>query len=406
MDSLPRSNQIIGKEAFPQLSEGLVYLDSAATTLKPQCVIDALTHFYTHEYATINRSIYSSAQRAGEKYYQTRIQVKNFLNASCPEEIIFTRGTTHSLNLLASSFSKSFLTSLDSVIVSEIEHHSNIVPWQMAAKEIGFTLLFVRVDGRGQIDFSHLAELLTKHRVKLISIAHVSNITGSIQPIKKIVAMAHAAGALVALDGAQAVGHIAIDLEELGSDFYAFSSHKIYGPTGVGILYGKRELLEKMAPYEGGGDMIDRVTLEGSTYAQLPHKFEPGTPAIAEVIAFGAALSFIERIGYERIQDHIDRLRGYAYEKLSSLEIQYIGRSESALLSFNLQGFHPLDLALLLDCKNIALRTGHLCSQPAMKRFGITESARISFGIYNTLEDIDYFVESVVLIKRSKSSKL
>jgi len=385
----------VGKECFPQLREGFVYLDSAATTLKPQCVIDTLTHFYSHEYATIHRSLYSSAQSAGEKYYQTRIHVQNFLHALYPEEIIFTRGTTHSINVLAKSFSKAFLTPSECVIISEIEHHSNIVPWQMAAEERGYSLLFVRVDDRGEIDLTHLAELLTKYRVKLVSVAHVSNITGSVQPVKKIVAMAHAAGAYVALDGAQAVAHIPVDLQTLEVDFYAFSSHKLYGPTGVGILYGRRELLEQMPPYEGGGDMIERVTLARSSFAALPHKFEPGTPAIAEVIAFGQAISFVQEVGYQRLHGHIEHLRRHAYERLRSLKVQFVGQSESALISFNVEGVHSLDVATLLDCRGIALRTGHLCSQPAMKRFGITECARISFALYTTPQDIDSFAEAL-----------
>jgi cysteine desulfurase/selenocysteine lyase len=382
------------RENFPQLAEGLIYLDSAATTLKPQCVIDTLTQFYTHEYATIHRSVYDSAQSAGEKYYQTRLRAQAFLHASYPEEIIFTRGTTHSLNVLARSFSKSFLTPSKCVVISEIEHHSNIVPWQMAAEEIGFSLLFVRVDKNGQIDISHLAELLANNRVQLVSVAHVSNITGTVQPVKQITAMAHAAGAYVAIDGAQAVGHISIDVQTLDVDFYVFSSHKIYGPTAVGILYGKRELLEQMPPCEGGGDMIEKVTLGGSSYAQLPHKFEAGTPAIAEVIGFGAALDFVQEVGYERLYSHMELLRKYAYKGLRELDkIAFVGMSESSLISFNIPGIHPLDLATLLNCKQIAVRTGHLCSQPAMKRFGITECVRISFGLYTTMEEIDFCIE-------------
>jgi len=387
------------QDEFPQLDEGLIYLDSAATTLKPKCVVDTLSQFYRYEYATINRGVYASAQRAGEKYYQTRVKTQQLLNAECPEEIIFTRGTTHSLNLLANSFSEAFLTALDCVVISEIEHHSNIVPWQMAAEKSGFTLLFVRVNDRGQIDLSHLAELLVENRVKLISLAHVSNITGSVQPVEKIIPMAHAASALVALDGAQAISHIKVDVQALDVDFYAFSSHKMYGPTGVGVLYGKRLHLEQMPPYEGGGDMIERVTLAKSSYASLPHKFEAGTPAIAEVIGFGAALDFIQNNGYEKIDLHMKALRAYAYEKFKALDVSFVGYSESALISFNIEGMHSLDLSMLLDCKNIALRSGHLCSQPAMSRFGITECLRISFGLYTTKEDIDSLIEALSTLK-------
>ena len=388
------------REDFPQLAEGLIYLDSAATTLKPACVIDTLTHFYTHEYATINRSVYTSAQKAGDRYYQTRLHTQKLLGAAHSEEIIFTRGTTHSLNLLASSLGAAFLGPSNCVILSEIEHHSNLVPWQMMAQRVGCTLLFVRVDDKGMIDLAHLAELLVQHEVKIISVAHVSNVTGSVQPIEKMIPMAHAAGALVALDGAQAVSHLAVDVQALAVDFYAFSSHKMYGPTGVGVLYGKRALLEQIPPYEGGGDMIKRVALETSSYADLPHKFEAGTPAIAEVIGFGRAISYINKIGYEQIDQHITNIRDYAYEKLRSLDVEFVGCSDSALLSFTIKEMHPLDVATLLDCKQIALRSGHLCSEPAMRRFGVGQILRISFGVYTTKEDIDVFISSLSALKR------
>lgn len=384
------------KEHFPQLQNDFVYLDSAATTLKPKCVIEALTHFYSYDYATIHRGLYSSAQKAGESYYQIRVKVQKLLKAEFAEEIIFTRSTTQSINLLAHSFSEAFLTEQDCVIISETEHHANVVPWQMASEKVGFLLLFVRVHETGEIDLSHLAELLASHRVKLVSICHVSNVTGAVQPIEKIITMAHHAGALVALDGAQAAAHMAIDVTKWDIDFYAFSAHKLYGPTGVGVLYGKRKLLEQMPPYEGGGDMIAKVTQDMTTYAPLPHKFEAGTPAIGEVIAFGAALDFVQDIGYQAIYEQMNLLREDAYQKLHVFPgLRFIGVSKSALLTFTIEGKHPLDVALWLDCKNIAVRTGHLCSQLAMQRFGITESIRISFGIYNTIKDIDILVETL-----------
>jgi cysteine desulfurase / selenocysteine lyase len=384
---------------FPMLKKKvqgypLIYFDSAATAQKPQCVIDAIADFYTNHYGTVHRGIYSLSREATALYDAARVKVQKFLNASQPEEIIFTRGTTASLNLLARSFGKAFIRPGDAILISEIEHHANIVPWQMLCEERGALLRILPVNDDGELLLETLEAFLDED-VKLVSLAHISNVLGTCHPVKRIIDAAHAVGAYVCLDGAQAAPHIPLDVQELDVDFYAFSGHKLYGPTGIGILYGKQQLLDKMPPIEGGGDMVEEVTLEKTTYTRLPLKFEGGTPMIAEVIGLGTAIDYLLQIGMQNIHSWEQDLLAYATEKLSqvpNLRIMGRGQEKGAILSFSLKEIHPLDLATLLDCRGVALRTGHHCSQPTLERFGLTSLTRLSFGLYNTFEEIDRFL--------------
>jgi cysteine desulfurase / selenocysteine lyase len=393
------------RQDFPMLKKRiqgypLIYFDSAATTQKPRSVIDAITDFYTNHYATVHRGVYTLSKEATEIYNGARSKVQKFLNAAQPEEIIFTRGTTASLNLLARSFGERFVRAGHAIMISEIEHHSNIVPWQMLCEQRGASLRIIPVNDEGELIFEAFEELLDE-RVKLVSLAHISNVFGTRHPVKQIIDAAHQVGACVCLDGAQAAPHAPIDVQELDVDFYAFSGHKLYGPTGIGILYGKQDLLEKMPPLEGGGDMITQVTLEKSTYNHLPLKFEAGTPMIAEAIGLGAAVDYITEIGLSCINSWEQELLMYALKKLSTIpNLRLLGKPKERgpIISFTLKGVHPLDLATLLDCRGVALRTGHHCSQPALDRFGLTTSARLSFGLYNTFDEIDQFLSILTSI--------
>jgi cysteine desulfurase/selenocysteine lyase len=389
---------------FPQLQtkthgHPLIYFDNGATTLKPQSVIDGMSTFYSQSYATVHRGVYELSQNATQKYAQARKAIQDFINAEHVEEIIFTSGTTFSLNLVAMSATKAFMKRGETILLTEIEHHSNLVPWQMAAKENDLKLKFIPVNERGEIILEEVERLFSEGGVKLISLPHISNAIGTLHPIKKIIAIAHAFGAKVCVDGAQAAAHMKIDVQDLDADFYAFSGHKCYGPTGVGILYGKKDLLEQMDPIFGGGDMIERVTLEKTTYAQLPLKFEAGTPMIAEVIGLHAAINYILSIGFDVICRHEEELTQYAIEKLRKIpELKIIGESKhrGAIISFVMKGVHPLDIATLLDCKGIAVRTGHHCSEPAMNRFKVSSTTRLSFGLYNTKDEIDVFIKAFI----------
>lgn len=375
----------------------LVYFDTAATAQKPQVVIDAMTQFYTNHYGTVNRGIYSLARESTDAYNKVRHKVQTFLNAAQPEEIIFTRGTTASLNLLARSFSKRFIRPGHAIIISETEHHSNIVPWQMMCEEYGAVLRIIPVNDDGELILEAFDALLDD-KVKLVSLAHISNVLGTLHPVKQIIEKAHHVGACVCLDGAQAAPHLPIDVQDLDVDFYAFSGHKLYGPTGIGVLYGKHELLEKLPPVEGGGDMIEQVTLRTTTYAPPPIRFEAGTPSIAEVMGLGAAIDYLSDLGMGTIHSWEQDLLDYATKQLSqipSLRIIGTAAEKGAIISFVIEGVHPLDLASLLDCRGIAIRSGHHCSQPTLERFGQTSLSRISFGLYNTFEEIDLFVTSL-----------
>lgn len=393
------------REEFPILKKmvngsPLIYLDSAATTHKPKRVIDAICQFYSEDYATVHRAIYELSILATEQYDSVRKKVKTFINAAAEDEIIFTRGTTDSINFVAKSFAKRFMKAGDEIILTELEHHSNLVSWQMVAEEHGLKIHYLPVNDQGEIILAEYERLLSK-KTKIVSIAHIFNTAGTINPIKEMAKMAHAVNAKIFIDGAQAAARVPVDVQEIDCDFYAFSGHKSYGPTGIGILYGKMELLEEMPPIQGGGDMIDQVTLEKSTFQKPPLRFEAGTPMIAGVFGMREAINFIEEIGASQIQAMEEELLSYAMERFREIPTtQFFGTSpnKAGIICFNISGIHPLDLGTFLDLKGIAVRTGHHCSHPAMKRFKIDGCARISFGVYNTKEEIDRFFEVLLEI--------
>lgn len=390
------------REDFPMLKKmmhgrPLVYFDSAATAQKPQQVIDSITNFYTNHYGTVNRAVYEIASESTKEYQETRRKAQRFLNASLTEEIIFTRGTTESINLIAYSFGKAFVKPGDNVIITELEHHSNIVPWQIMCEDRGATLRVVPINDRGELLLDEYAKLLDD-KTKIVAVAHVSNSLGTLNPVKQIIEMAHTAGAKVLVDGAQAAPHRPLDMQDLDADFYVFSGHKVYGPTGIGVLYGKAALLNAMPPYQGGGDMIDTVTFAKTTYTELPLKFEAGTPMIAEIIGLGAALDYLMAIGMANIQRREHELLVYATEQMQQIDkLKIIGtaREKGGIISFAIEGAHPLDIGTLLDLRGIAVRTGHHCAQPAMRHFNVPGTARASFGLYNTKEEIDRFVTAL-----------
>jgi cysteine desulfurase / selenocysteine lyase len=390
------------KQEFPMLQQPMhgkpfVYLDSAATTQKPRCVIDEMSRFYEEQYGTVHRSVYDFASQATTRYNDVRLKVKDFLNAAFVEEIIFTKGTTEAINLVASSFGKAFLQPGDEVLITEMEHHSNIVPWQLICKERGAVLKAVPIDDRGELILEEFDRLLTD-RTKIVAVAHIANSTGTVNPVEEIIRRAHAKGARVLIDGAQSVAHMPIDVQKMQADFYTFSGHKAYGPTGVGVLYGKKSLLEKMPPYQGGGDMIDDVTISETTYQMPPLKFEAGTPMIAQVIGLGAAIGFMESLGLDRIASWERGLLEYATKRLIEVKgLRIIGTSSNkgAIISFVVEGLHPLDIGTLLDIRGIAVRTGQLCAQPTLKHFNLPSLTRISFGMHNTIEEVDFFVDAL-----------
>jgi cysteine desulfurase/selenocysteine lyase len=369
----------------------LVYLDNAATSQKPIQVIDALVHYYTHYNANIHRGLHTLADEATAAYEAARVAVQEFIGAAFHEEIIFTKGTTESINLVARSWGSAFLQKGDEIIISSLEHHANIVPWQMIAEEKGAIIKVIPIDDNGVLDIGAYSNMLSE-KTKFVSIIHVSNALGIINPVEEIIALAHEKNALVLLDGAQSSVHLDIDVKKLDCDFYVFSGHKIYGPTGVGVLYGKRELLEKMPPFLGGGEMIKEVTFEKTTYNELPFKFEAGTPNIADVIVMKPAIDFINNYGKANIRAHEEELLSYATRKLKEIErLKIIGdvQNKVSVISLVIEGVHPQDLAILLDNQGIAVRTGHHCAQPLMQRLGIVGTTRVSFAAYNTLEEID-----------------
>jgi len=385
----------MNRDAFPIFSAypSLIYLDSAATTHKPKCVIDRERQFYESGYATVHRAVYSLCRLATEKYNEARSKVKEFIGAEKESEVIFTRSTTDSLNLVAYSFSKTFLSAGDEIYLTPLEHHSNLIPWQLHAAPLGVKIKMIPVDGQGNLDLEAWEKMLSD-KCKMVSLAHISNAIGTIHPIERVIDLAHKHGAKVLIDGAQAVAHLPVDVRSLGCDFYAFSAHKAYGPNGIGVLYGKEELLEEMVPFLGGGDMIEKVALDQSTFQKPPLKFEAGTPMIAQAIALKEALDFIDRTGKKNIYVHEERLTQRALsllEKIPGIKILGNPKKRGAIVSFIHERLHPLDLATLLDVKGVALRSGHQCAQPAMEHFGISSCARISFGIYNTEEEIDLF---------------
>ncbi len=383
------------KKDFPIFKDSaLVYLDSAATAQKPQSVIDAISHFYAAEYGTVHRAVYSLAAHSTEKYNAVREQVRRFLNAEHREEIVFTKSTTEALNLIAATFP---FQPGDEILISEMEHHSNIVPWQLACARTGAQLKVIPISDTGEILLDAYKKLLSP-RTKLVSVAHISNVLGTLNPIAEMAALAHAHGAKIVVDGAQSVAHLPVDVQKLDVDFFAFSGHKAYGPTGIGVLYGKKTLLEMLPPYQGGGDMVETVTFEKTTYQKPPLKFEAGTPQIAEVIGLGAAIDYLNHVGLSTIGAHEHKLLQEATQKLleiPGLRILGTAPNKSAIISFVIEGIHPLDLGTLLDVRGIAVRTGHHCAQPLLRRFGLTAATRVSFGIYNTSEDIGALIRAL-----------
>ena len=372
----------------------LIYFDNAATTQKPKAVIDALTAYYEQDNANIHRGIHTLAERATSAYELTRKKLAAFLNAPSTDQIIFTSGTTAGINLIAQTFGRANVGKGDQIIVSNLEHHSNIVPWQMIAEEKGAEIKVIPVSDAGVLDIEAFKALLNP-KVKLVAVNHVSNAIGTINPIAEIISLAHAVGAKVLIDGAQSVAHLAVDVQALDMDFFVFSAHKLFGPTGVGVLYGKRELLESMPPYQGGGEMIKEVSFAGTTYNELPYKFEAGTPNIADVIAFGAALDYVQAIPSEALAAQEEALLAYATQKLQAIPgLRIVGTAPSkiAVISFVIEGVHPQDIGVLLDKFGIAIRTGHHCAQPLMQRYELVGTCRASFAFYNTFEEIDRFV--------------
>ena len=380
----------------------LVYFDNAATSQKPQMVIDAIAHYYNKENSNIHRGVHFLSQQATDKYEVAREAVRRFINADAIEEIIITRGTTEAINLVASCLSQWLFKEGDEIIISAIEHHSNIVPWQMACERSGAVLKVIPVLDSGELDMDAYRNLLND-KTKLVAVNHISNALGTINPVEEMIPLAQEKGALVLIDGAQSAPHTDIDVQALNCDFYCFSAHKMYGPTGVGVLHGKKEILEKMPPYHGGGEMIKEVKFEGSTYNDLPFKFEGGTPNIAGGIGLEASIRFIEEIGIENIAAQEAELLAYATEKLKETGgIRFVGeaKNKAGVVSFLIEGIHPYDAGTILDKLGIAIRTGHHCAQPVMDRFDIPGTMRASFAVYNTKEEIDVFIKGIHKVKQ------
>ena len=395
------------REDFPILSREvhgrpLVYLDNAATTQKPRAVLEAMDALYTTCNANVHRGIHTLSQAATALHEAARERVRSFLNARSTAEIVFTRGTTESLNLVAASFSQAFLREGDEVIVTVMEHHSNIVPWQLARERWGFTLRVVPMDDEGRLDLEAYAALLNE-RTRLVCCCQVSNVLGTVNPVREMARMAHDAGAYFLVDGAQSVPHFPVDVQELDCDFLTFSAHKIYGPTGVGVLYGKEALLEQLPPYQGGGEMIARVTFEHTTFERLPFKFEAGTPDYVGTHGLAAAIDYVEAVGLDRIAAHEEVLTRHAMARMAEIDqMQFYGTvpGKTSVVSFNVGQIHPMDLGTLLDRLGFAIRTGHHCAQPLMARCGVEGMARVSFALYNTEDEIDRFMEALQRVVR------
>ncbi|MGZ4959348.1 MAG: SufS family cysteine desulfurase [Methylomonas sp.] len=378
-------------------SKPLVYLDNAASCQKPQVVIDAIVHTYSHEYANIHRGVHTLSVRATDKFEAAREKVRAFINAASTKEIIFVRGATEAINLVAQSFGRSKLKAGDEIVISAMEHHANIVPWQILCQQTGTILKVAPMNEKGELLFDEFVKLLGD-KTRLVAITHMSNALGTINPVNKIIEAAHAKNIPVLLDGAQAIPHMSVDVQALDCDFYVFSSHKLYGPSGVGVVYGKQALLEAMPPYQGGGDMIRKVTFAETEYAGLPQKFEAGTPAIAEVIAFGAAIDYVSAIGMDKIAEYEAQLLAYATEQAKKIKgLNIIGQAEEkgGILSFTLDHIHPHDIGTMLDSLGIAIRAGHHCAMPVMDFYGVPATARASFAMYNTREEIDVLMQGI-----------
>lgn len=409
--TLTLSNDLLNttmiREDFPILNEvingkPLVYFDNAATTQKPRSVITALSGYYEHTNANIHRGIHHLAEKATAEFEATRKALQAFMNSSLPEEIIFTYGTTDGINLIAQTYGRAFLKAGDEIIISTMEHHSNIVPWQMLCEEKGCVLRVIPINDAGELLMDEFDKMLNE-RTKLVSVVHVSNALGTINPIEEIIQKSHAVGAKVLIDGAQASLHMDIDVQALDCDFYVFSMHKLLGPTGLGVLYGKKELLDAMPPYRGGGEMIKEVTFEKTTYNELPYKFEAGTPNIADVVASKAAVDYVQAIGKSNIAAYENQLLDYATDALQSISgLKIVGTAarKVSVVSFLMEGIHHQDIGVLLDQQGIAVRTGHHCTQPLMQRFGIPGTTRASFAVYNTTDEIDRLVQGLYKVKK------
>ena len=380
----------------------LVYLDNAATTQKPRSVVEAISNEYFSTNANVHRGVHFLSQKATDLHEAARERVRQFINARSTAEVLFTRGTTESLNLVASSFGEAFLKDGDEVIVSVMEHHSDIVPWQLLRERKGIVIRVIPMDDSGRLDLEAYERLFSE-RTRLVCVAHVSNVLGTVNPVKQMAATAHAHGAYMLVDGAQSIPHFNVDVQDLDCDFLTFSGHKIYGPTGIGVLYGRESLLEKMPPYQGGGEMIARVTFEHTTYERLPYKFEAGTPDYVGTHALAAAIDYVEALGMDEIAAHERRLTQYAMERLGAIKDMHLYGTtpdKDAVVAFNVGNIHPLDLGTLLDRLGIAIRTGHHCAQPLMQRCGVEGMARASFALYNTMDEIDKLAEGIERVSK------
>jgi len=386
----------------PMQGKPLVYLDNANTVQKPNVVIETLDHYYRHDNANIHRSVYELSERATAKFEAARDKIQQFINAKHRQEIIFVKGTTDAINLVASSFGRLQIKPGDEIIISGMEHHSNIVPWQFVCEQYGAFLKIIPITDSGEIDLEAYAKLINA-RTRMVAIIHVSNVLGTVNPVEKIIAMAHEKNIPVLLDGAQALPHMPVDVQALDCDFYAFSGHKMYAPTGIGVLYGKSKWLEAMPPYQGGGSMIKQVTFDKTTYNDLPYKFEAGTSNIADVIGFGAAIDYLQQWDMRSIAEHEEKLLSYAEQRLADVPgLRIIGTAANKIgvISFQLGDIHPHDIGTILNTYGVAVRVGHHCTMPLMERFGVPATVRASFALYNTLEEVDVLIESLLQVKR------
>tara|TARA_Y100001949_G_scaffold173469_1_gene179082 strand:- start:173 stop:1435 length:1263 start_codon:yes stop_codon:yes gene_type:complete len=380
----------------------LIYLDNAATSQKPKNVIDAIETYYREYNSNIHRGVHTLSENATETYESSRLKIKNFINANSTKEIVFVRGATEAINLVAQSLGRDSLNENDEIIITELEHHSNIVPWQLLSQQTGAKLKFIPINNKGELIEEEYKKLLNK-KTRIVAVGHISNALGTINPIETIITMAHEYDAKVLIDGAQAAPHTLIDVKKLDCDFYVFSGHKVFGPTGVGVLYGKKDLLEKMPPYQGGGDMIKMVSMKETQYNDLPYKFEAGTPNIAGVIGLGAAIDYVNEIGLENISTYENELLNYANQQASEITgLKFIGtaRQKASILSFTLDGIHPHDVGTILNSEGIAIRTGHHCAMPVMEYFKIPATSRASFTFYNTHEEIDALIKAIEKCKK------
>ena len=380
----------------------LIYLDNAATSQKPKNVIEAIETYYREYNSNIHRGVHTLSENATETYESSRLKIKNFINANSTKEIVFVRGATEAINLVAQSLGRDSLNENDEIIITELEHHSNIVPWQLLSQQTGAKLKFIPINNKGELIEEEYKKLLNK-KTRIVAVGHISNALGTINPIETIITMAHEYDAKVLIDGAQAAPHTLIDVKKLDCDFYVFSGHKLFGPTGVGVLYGKKDLLEKMPPYQGGGDMIKMVSMKETQYNDLPYKFEAGTPNIAGVIGLGAAIDYVNKIGLENISQYENELLDYANQQASEITgLKFIGtaKQKTSILSFTLKGIHPHDIGTILNNEGIAIRTGHHCAMPVMERFKIPATSRASFAFYNTHEEIDALIKAIDKCKK------